>query len=372
MGGIVPDPLDLLRAAHASRESLFSVHYACQNFNQVKEGPASVACVSFYDVRDRSAYAFSLANVGDSTTTPAKREQILLLEALSFMREHAEARWLHWKMNRPEYGFSALEDRLRWLGEQSRGRPPADRCHDIEALVADRYGRNYASHPRLPNLLIRNAIATKHARWGAEEPGLVSKGDLMAVQQSATEKVRVLSEVFLLLINGRLQTDTSAGEVTFAGAHLDAVKVALSIADRFVLVQRALQRRHDHRHTLHVGDEYDTQDLFRALLVQFFDDVRDEEWTPSYAGGASRIDFLLPQTRLAIELKRTRPSLTQRALGEQLIVDRAKYKAHPDVGYLLCIVFDLDGHIANPRGVEQDLQEGTDEVVTTLVKIVDR
>ena len=41
-------------------------------------------------------------------------------------------------------------------------------------------------------------------------------------------------------------------------------------------------------------DEYDVQDLFHALLTIYFEDIRKEEWSPSYAGGASRMDFLLP------------------------------------------------------------------------------
>jgi hypothetical protein len=369
---MVQDSLDLLRAAYASRESLFTVHYACQNLNEVKDGPASIACVSFYNVHDGSAHAFSLANVGDSNTTPGDRENVLLLRALGFMREHAEARWLHWKMNRPEYGFSALDDRLRRLGGESPGQPPTGRCHDLEALVRERYGRDYARHPRLPYLLGRNKIATRHARWGAEEPALVSKREFMAVQQSATEKVRLLSELFVLLIKGRLQTDTSAGDVMFADAHLDAVKVVLNLADRFLLVRRALKRRREDRETLQISDEYDAQDLFRALLVQFFDDVRDEEPAPSHAGAGSRIDFLLPQTRLAIELKWTRSRMSPRELGDQLMVDRGRYKAHPEVGHLVCIVFDYEGHIRNPRGVEQDLESGADESVAVSVKIVDR
>jgi hypothetical protein len=367
----VQDTLDLLRAAYASRESLFSVHYACQNLTEIKDGPASVACVSFYNVHDGSAEAFSLANVGDSNTTLDEREKALLRGALGFMRKHAGARWLHWKMNRPEYGFSALEDRLRWLGdaEETPGRPPPDRCH---ALIKERYGRDYAGHPRLPNLLARNALRSRYARFGDAEPELVSKGEFVAVQQSTTEKVRMLSDLFLLLIKGRLQTETSAGDVMFAGAHLDAVKVVLSLADRFVLVRRALERRRVGREPLLISDEYDAQDLFRALLVQFFDDVRKEEWAPSHAGAASRMDFLLPQTRLAVELKWTRPSMSQRDLGEQLIVDQDKYRTHPQVGHVVSIVFDYDGLIANPRALEQDLQSGADEAVAVTVKIIDR
>lgn len=44
---------------------------------------------------------------------------------------------------------------------------------------------------------------------------------------------------------------------------------------------------------LFLEDEYDVQDLPHALLLLYFDDVRAEEWTPSYAGKSARMDFLL-------------------------------------------------------------------------------
>jgi hypothetical protein len=124
---------------------------------------------------------------------------------------------------------------------------------------------------------------------------------------------------------------------------------------------------------LTIGDEYDAQDLMRALLVQFFDDVRDEEWSPSYAGAATRIDFVLPEVRVAVELKWTRTSMTEKSLGDELLVDRERYAKHPDVGHLICVVFDYEGHLPNPRGMEQDLdRKVTGEGLATTVKIIDR
>ncbi|MGJ4748586.1 hypothetical protein ACQV5M_19650, partial [Leptospira sp. SA-E8] len=64
---------------------------------------------------------------------------------------------------------------------------------------------------------------------------------------------------------------------------------------RFHAVAVQLRERHSSRPTLDVNDEYDVQDLMHALLRLHFDDVRSEEWVPSYAGAASRTDFLLPQ-----------------------------------------------------------------------------
>lgn len=108
--------------------------------------------------------------------------------------------------------------------------------------------------------------------------------------------------------------------------------------------------------TIEVEDEYDVQDLMHALLMLDFEDIRVEEWTPSYAGGSVRMDFLLKREQIVIEIKKTRKGLAAREIGEQLIIDIEKYKEHPDCKTLVCFVYDPEGRIANPRGVETDLE----------------
>jgi hypothetical protein len=113
---------------------------------------------------------------------------------------------------------------------------------------------------------------------------------------------------------------------------------------------------------LDVADEHDVQDLFHSLLTLFYDDIRNEEWTPSYAGSSSRIDFLLPEIETVVEVKKTRPTLSTKELGEQLLVDIAKYKTHPLCRILVCFVYDPEGRVSNPRGVENDLNNSTSDI----------
>lgn len=101
----------------------------------------------------------------------------------------------------------------------------------------------------------------------------------------------------------------------------ERIEALYRIGDRFHLVAKQLRIRHQDRPTLDIADEYDTQDLFHALLKIPFDDVRPEEWAPSYAGGASRMDFLVPEIEAVVEIKKSRSGLSARELGEQLIVD---------------------------------------------------
>lgn len=129
------------------------------------------------------------------------------------------------------------------------------------------------------------------------------------------------------------------------------------IINRFHQVCRQLSHRYSNRNTLDVNDEYDVQDLFHALLKLYFDDVRPEEYTPSYAGAASRTDFLLKKEQIIIELKKSRSSLRAKQVGEQLIVDSQRYQAHPDCKRIICFVYDPEGFIANPKGIENDLSK---------------
>lgn len=134
--------------------------------------------------------------------------------------------------------------------------------------------------------------------------------------------------------------------------HFDKIDL---IMRRFHRIAKQLRSRHSNRDTLKIEDEYDVQDLFHALLKIFFDDVRPEEYTPSYAGSASRVDFLLKQEKIIIEIKKTRKNLKAKEVGEQLIIDSQRYQAHPDCDRIICFVYDPEGIIANPKGIENDL-----------------
>lgn len=131
----------------------------------------------------------------------------------------------------------------------------------------------------------------------------------------------------------------------------------VKIIDHFGNIARQLTKRHDKRPTIEINDEYDVQDLFHALLRLHFDDIRAEEWTPSYAGGASRIDFLIKKLQLAIEIKFASAKLRNKELKEQLSVDKEQYKSHPDAKKLLCFIYDPNYKVDNPRGFEEDLRQ---------------
>jgi len=132
------------------------------------------------------------------------------------------------------------------------------------------------------------------------------------------------------------------------------------LCNLFHKVDCHLHHRQTNRANIEINEEYDVQDLFYSLLPLYFDDIRIEEWTPSYVGACARVDFLLKQEQIIIELKKTRKSLTEKVVGEELIIDTQRYSAHPDCKNLICFVYDPDALIKNPRGLENDLTKMID------------
>lgn len=112
-----------------------------------------------------------------------------------------------------------------------------------------------------------------------------------------------------------------------------------------------LSRRSRDRPAFLIGDEYDVQDLLSALLSLNFGDVRAEESLPSHSGRRPRMDFLLPELRTGIEVKFISDNTKVRDLGAELLVQAARYQAHPECNHLVFFVYDPDMRLANPTGL---------------------
>ena len=117
-----------------------------------------------------------------------------------------------------------------------------------------------------------------------------------------------------------------------------------------------LTHRRKGAQALSFSNEYDVQDLLHALLRPWVSDIRPEEFTPSYAGSSTRMDFLLPAYSLVIETKIVRDRAHAKRVGDELIIDIEHYRRHPDCRALWCVVYDPDHLISNAEGLKTDLQ----------------
>ena len=110
------------------------------------------------------------------------------------------------------------------------------------------------------------------------------------------------------------------------------------------------------------SDEYDLQDLFHALLRPWVKDIRPEEYTPSYVGSSTRMDFLLREHKIVCELKFVRSkSHAKRLVGDELTIDIAHYRRHPNCESLYAVIYDPNAeYIANPDGFVCDLESNSE------------
>jgi REase_DpnII-MboI len=165
---------------------------------------------------------------------------------------------------------------------------------------------------------------------------------------------------------GQVQTQLSHLSSETSLPMTNSLALVKSICTRFHLAAKQLQERHEKRPTLEIKDEYDVQDFLHSLLRVHFNDIRPEEWTPSYAGSASRMDFLLKSDQIAVEAKMTRPGRANKEIANELTVDAARYRSHQHCKTLVCLVYDPSGVIKNPRGFEADLSQLSDSRLNVL------
>jgi len=176
-----------------------------------------------------------------------------------------------------------------------------------------------------------------------------------STRQKQLEKIEAIVNAIKTEIDNGLIRDE---KITTANVSPTYENIIENIFEKFHSCCKQARIRYNKKATIDVQDEYDVQDLLHILLKLHFEDIRPEEYTPSYAGSSSRVDFLLKDIKTVIEVKKTRENLKDKEVGEELILDIAKYSTHPDCNKLYCFVYDPEGLITNPKGLERDLSGG--------------
>lgn len=245
--------------------------------------------------------------------------------------------------------------------------------HVIPSLKTKRASNDFTKWHRDSRIVVERVFGTNaHQTEDFEKIGFspitVTAGTTDAHYQASYEKGLQTSSAILASMIKEVSDFWKENEDTISSV-LDANATLTKICSRFHIIARQLQVRQRNKIPFAIDDEYDVQDLFHALLKLDFDDIRTEEWTPSYAGSGSRMDFLLKDEKMVIEIKKTRKGLGQGELGKELIIDIEKYKSHPDCKRLFCFVYDPDGFITNPRGMEKDLnRDSTSPSVRVIIQ----
>ncbi|QUY41224.1 hypothetical protein [Acaryochloris marina] len=148
-----------------------------------------------------------------------------------------------------------------------------------------------------------------------------------------------------------------------SGTQVPAINTSSTVEETLQVLVRGLPRamyplshRRINAQSLTFNSEYDIQDLLHSLMRPWVADIRPEEFTPSYGGSSTRMDFLLPAYRLVIETKRVRDKAHAGRVGDELIIDIEHYRRHSDCERLWCVIYDPSQLIQNPAGLIADLE----------------
>lgn len=236
---------ELVRAARAG-EDVFAVHYACESFYEALDHPPAISAIAVSTIPRASSLTFSRIDSSD----PEAAEQKLLTDFYAWLRSKPDARLVHWNMNSADFGFLGLRRRFDYLGLEGAVDHPDERTFDLDDLIAERHGREYASHPRLTKMLPLNGVATRYSLSGPEQAQRFKDGAHADLARCAEERARTVASLAELFVSGGLQTERSGPAVSFADRSIDSVEVILAVGERLKEVGRELARRHAGRPTL--------------------------------------------------------------------------------------------------------------------------
>jgi hypothetical protein len=200
----------------------------------------------------------------------------------------------------------------------------------------------------------------------------MTKSSKLSKRIFSADSEKIIKEIVVRVEKFKAEADVILSKYQPVPIVKEAKDLIENLFLKFHSVAVEIARRHANRNTLRIKDEYDVQDLLHGLLRIHFEDIQDEEWTPSYAGGCCRIDFLLRNENIAIETKMTSKKLGHKKIREQLIIDKAHYRTHPLCKTLYCLVYDPHDKIKNPRGFEKDLSDKANSFETKVFVVPKR
>lgn len=129
------------------------MHYSCESFYENSTGGSTrVTSIAIRNLQSTQTKSWSIHKAAELqgcldqiiVNFPAL-EKVMLEGYFDFMRQHSSCRFLHWDIRDENYGFFALERRLRTLGDQPFELQD-DRKVDLARVLVAIYGRQYASH----------------------------------------------------------------------------------------------------------------------------------------------------------------------------------------------------------------------------------
>jgi hypothetical protein len=151
---------DKQRRARKTLERLFAnpsgvriIHYSCESFDNRESSPR-VTSIAVRRLDSGQTESFSIHAVAEERRIPFQEidahyndlEKEMLERFYAYANRTVDASYIHWNMRDANYGFTALEHRLKVL----QGEPATiyeTQRHDLARMLQDMYGNEYIEDP---------------------------------------------------------------------------------------------------------------------------------------------------------------------------------------------------------------------------------
>ena len=211
----IADSRQFIKSVKSDPENFFLIHYSCQNLNDENEALSPrITSIAINHYVTGQSVSYSTHSIAEELRIP--RDEViqrfdevefeLLNQFQKFIRDRRDKYWVHWNMRNLTFGFEHLEHRYRALGGRDACVIAVERRLNLNDLIADRYGADYAQHPKMLRLMEQNGGRHRDFLDGKEEAAAFANKEFMRMHSSTLSKIGFFSSSMRKLVNGKLKT----------------------------------------------------------------------------------------------------------------------------------------------------------------------
>ena len=149
----------------------------------------------------------------------------------------------------------------------------------------------------------------------------------------------------------------------------DRETILMNIFNRFHISALSLKNRHAQRIPFEISDEYDVQDILKPFLKIHFKVLVKEEITKKFGNKNPRIDFLLIDENIGIEVKYVKKN-NKSIIIDQILADKELYSVDDRILELYFFIYDPDYLIDNRNKFIKDLEEFKNPAINKIKIII--
>ncbi len=203
-------------------DQFYIIHYSSQSLfdSEASSGASAlsprITSIVVQHFESRQTVSFSTHTIAEIIGVPLAEivsrydeiEKELLNQFYNWAKDRREKYWVHWNMRNVTFGFEHLEHRYQVLHNSKPPSIPVEVRVSLNDELSDRYGRDFASNPKMISLMDLNGPRIQGFMTGAEEAEAFKNSDFIRMNTSTMVKVEFFRNVVTLSLKGKLKTNS--------------------------------------------------------------------------------------------------------------------------------------------------------------------